>query len=157
MAVDHDQIDLVDVADAAGTGCVVRVAGRFQPGVLTGHDILRTDVLVSASFVDARLQLFLSPGDLDEWRRDLAQLAAGGSATLGADRGLSLGFRVYEDGWLAITVEDPDRLTAQLGLRPAEAWIAEHLRRLERVRAAWPREVCETAPGAYVWSSTAER
>ncbi|MFI7090194.1 hypothetical protein [Streptomyces lydicus] len=35
----------------------MRVTGRFRgPGVLTGRDILCADVLVSASFVDARLR-----------------------------------------------------------------------------------------------------
>jgi hypothetical protein len=49
-------VDLIHLADAEGNRCIVRVTGGFQPGVLTGHDILRADVLASASFVDARLR-----------------------------------------------------------------------------------------------------
>ncbi|MFE1877794.1 DUF5959 family protein [Streptomyces sp. NPDC059496] len=42
-------VNLIDLGDADGNRCVVRVTGRYQPGVLTGHDILQADVLVSAS------------------------------------------------------------------------------------------------------------
>ncbi|THA44557.1 hypothetical protein E6R62_36640 [Streptomyces sp. A1136] len=45
-------MDLIHLADPDGNRCIVRVTGRSQPGVLTGHDILQADVLVSASFVD---------------------------------------------------------------------------------------------------------
>lgn len=44
------------------------------------------------------------------------------------------------------------RPTAVPGTRPQGDWIAEHRGRLEQVRPAWPREVIETAPGAYEWS-----
>ncbi|MGW0858199.1 DUF5959 family protein, partial [Streptomyces sp. NPDC002690] len=33
-------VDLVNLADPDGNSCVVRVTGRLQPGVLTGHDVL---------------------------------------------------------------------------------------------------------------------
>ncbi|MFB7373450.1 DUF5959 family protein [Streptomyces sp. NPDC056222] len=152
-----DTVDLINLQDMDGNRCVVRVTGRFQPGVLTGHDILRADVLASADFVDARLELFLFPQDLDTWERDLTRLAPGKDASIGGDRGLSLVFHMHEDRSLSVTVEDPDRLTAMLWLQPQGNWIHEHQLRLEHVRETWPSEVVETAPMAYEWSPSRKR
>ncbi|MGW8984749.1 DUF5959 family protein [Streptomyces parvus] len=146
-------MNLIDVGDADGNRCVIRVTGRYQPGVLTGHDILQADVLVSASFVDARLELFLFQRDLDAWQHDLTQLAPGKGATIGGDRGLSLGFFMHADDTLSLTVEDPDRMSLALGIGPQETWIQDHHQRLDQVRETWPSEVVETAPMTYEWSS----
>lgn len=145
-------VDLIHLEDADGNRCIVRVTGRFQPGILTGHDILRADVLVSASFIDARLDVCLFPRDLDAWQQDLSGLAPGRRAGIGGDRGLSLTLYMHEDGWLSATIEDPDRLTTILGIRPEGDWVRKHHEGLLQVRQAWPREVIETAPGAYEWS-----
>nr|WP_307129079.1 DUF5959 family protein [Streptomyces sp. B1I3] len=147
-----DAVDLIHLEDADGNRCIIRVTGRYQPGVLTGHDVLRADVLASADFLDARLELFLFQQDLDAWQRDLAQLAPGADASIGGDRGLSLVFHMHEDRSLSVTVDDPDRLTAALSLRPQETWIPEHQQRLKHIREIWPTEVVETAPMAYEWS-----
>ncbi|WP_410539557.1 DUF5959 family protein [Streptomyces sp. KL2] len=144
--------DLIHLADPDGNRCIVRITGRFRPGILTGHDILRADVLASASFVDARLDLHLSQRDLDSWEQQLSSLGPGRTAGIDSGRGLSLDIHVHEDGWLSIQISDPDRLTTVLGVRPRGDWITEHRERLEKVRLTWPREVVETAPGAYEWS-----
>ncbi|MGW6984224.1 DUF5959 family protein [Streptomyces sp. NPDC054932] len=146
-------VNLIDVGDADGNRCIVRVTGRYRPGVLTGHDTLQAEVLVSASFVDARLELFMFQQDLDTWQRDLAQLAPGNGATIGGDRGLSLDFFMLGDRTLSLTVQDPDRMTLALGIRPQETWIQDHHQRLDQVRATWPSEVVQTAPMTYEWSS----
>ncbi|MFD8912592.1 DUF5959 family protein [Streptomyces sp. NPDC059575] len=150
-------VDLINLEDADGSRCVVRVTGRFQPGVLTGHDILRADVLTSTEFVDARLELFLSQEDLTAWQHDLTRLVPGTGVDIGGDRGLSLAFHMHEDRSLSVTVDDPDRLTTTLWLQPPQTWIQEHHQRLERVRKAWPSEVVETAPMAYAWSPSRNR
>jgi hypothetical protein len=149
--------DLIHLEDEDGNRCIVRVTGRAHPGVLTGHDILRADVLVSASFIDARLNVYLFQWDLDAWQRDLSDLAPGWQASIGGGRGLSLVLHMHEDGWLSVTVEDPDRLTALLGVRPEENWVDEHQERLEQVRQTWPSEVVETAPMTYEWSPSHKR
>ncbi|MET8631513.1 DUF5959 family protein [Streptomyces sp. NPDC004680] len=154
---DPAPVDLIHLTDHDGNRCIVRVTGRFQPGVLTGHDIVRADVLASASFVDARLDLYLFQDDLDSWEQALSHLGPGQTAGIGGDRGLNLDIHMYGDGWLSIQVSDPDRLTAILGVRPQGDWITEHRERLEQVRLTWPREVIETAPGAYKWSPDRKR
>ncbi len=154
---DPAPMDLIHLVDPDGDRCIVRVTGRSQPGVLTGHDILHADVLASASFVHAQLDLYLLPHDLDSWEQQLSNLRPGQTASIGGDRGLSLYIQIHEDGWLSIQVSDPDRLTTVLGMRPQGDWTAEHRGRLEQVRLAWPREVIETAPGAYEWSPNRKR
>ncbi|MFF3404505.1 DUF5959 family protein [Streptomyces sp. NPDC002659] len=149
--------DLIHLEDADGNHCIVRVTGRFQPGVLTGHDTLRVDMLVSTSFIDARLNGYLFQRDLDAWERDLSDLAPGRQASIGGDRGLNLVLHMHEDGWLSVTVDDPDRLTTLLGIRPEENWVYEHQGLLEQVKQTWPSEVIETAPMAYEWSPSRKR
>ncbi|MER6120375.1 DUF5959 family protein [Streptomyces sp. NPDC001743] len=150
-------VDLISMEDADGNRCVVRVTGRAQPGVLTGHDVLRADVLVSASFVDARLELYLIQQDLDAWQHDLTQLVPGSGATIGGDRGLSLYFFMHQDRTWSLTVQDPDRMTLALGIGQQETWAQDHQQRLDLVRKAWPSEVVETTPMAYEWSPTRKR
>ncbi|WP_326589352.1 DUF5959 family protein [Streptomyces sp. NBC_01294] len=145
-------MDLIDLGDADGNRCVVRVTGRYQPGVLTGHDTLQADVLVSASFADARLELYILPQDLDTWQHDLTRLAPGKGATIGGDRGLSLGFFMHEDRTLSLMVQDPDRMSLAMGIAPQETWIQDHRQRLEQVRETWPSEVVETGPMTFEWN-----
>lgn len=147
-----EPVDLIHLADAAGGRCVVRVTGRHQPGVLPGHDTLRADVLVSADFLDARLDLFLSQRDLSTWAQQLEGLAPGGTAEIGGDRGLQLGLRVNEDRSLSVTIHDPDRLSALFAIQPHDDWVQDHRTRLERVRQVWPSEVVEAVPMVYEWS-----
>ncbi|MFF7360973.1 DUF5959 family protein [Streptomyces sp. NPDC008125] len=151
-------VDLVHLTDPDGNRCVVRVTGRWMPGVLTGHDTLCAEVLAAMGFADARLDFHLMPRHLDSWEQALAGLAPGGTARLGDEDALNLDIHPHEHGgWLSIAVDDPDRLTALWGARPEGDWIAEHRERLEQVRRTWPREVVETSPGAYVWSPDRKR
>ncbi|MEU0007090.1 DUF5959 family protein [Streptomyces sp. NPDC006314] len=129
-----DEVDLVHLEDECGNRCVVRVTGPARPG----GDILRADVLLSASFVDARLDVYLFPGDLDAWQGGLIELAPGKDVRIGRDRGLELILHMLEDHSLAVTVHDPDRLTTALGMRPEEDWIDDHHQRAEQVRRTWP-------------------
>ncbi len=150
-------VDLIHLVDEDANRCVVRVTGRFREGVLTAHDILCADVLVSASFVDARLETLLSPGDLDSWERGLSAMAPGRDAGIGGDRGLRLSLHQHDADHWSVQVHDPDCLTTLFGIRPPEDWIADHHARLDRVRRTWPREVVETSPGAYEWSPDRRR
>lgn len=150
-----DVVDLVHLADEDGDFCLVRATGRHQPGVLTGHDVLRAGVLAHADFIDVRLEdLYLTGQDLDAWQQDISSLAPGRGAAIGGDRGPSLGVHMHEDYSLAVTINDPDRLYAVLGIYPQENWMGEHVGRLEQVRRTWPSEVVETSPHTYEWRPT---
>ncbi|WP_405899380.1 DUF5959 family protein [Streptomyces sp. NBC_00727] len=65
-------------------GCCLRL------GEPTGHDILRADVPVSTSFVDAWLDLHLFRDDLGFWGQQLSGLVPGRTARIGGDRGLNM-------------------------------------------------------------------
>ncbi|WP_037604309.1 DUF5959 family protein [Streptacidiphilus rugosus] len=136
---DAGAIDLIRLEDADGNHCTVRVTGR-QPGLPASHDVLRAEVLAHASFMDARLELHLFQQDLDAWEDELSRIAPGEGALMGGDRGLNLLFHMQEDCSLVLTINDPDRLSAMLWIRPPESWIPEHRHRLEQVRQAWPPE-----------------
>ncbi|WP_330240104.1 DUF5959 family protein [Streptomyces sp. NBC_00525] len=150
-------MDLIHLADPDGDRCVVRVTGRYRPGVPAGHDILRADVLAHTDFVDARLDLYLSPEDLDAWERRLSELEPGRSAVIGGGRGPTLEIHLHEDGELSVQITDPDRLWTALGIRPQKNWTTEHHKRLQNVRTGWPRETTEPSPGVYEWAPNHER
>jgi len=76
--------------------------------------------LAHASFVDARLELYLSQWNLDAWQQELTGLAPGAGASIGGDRGLNLVLHMQEDRSLDVTIHDPDRLSAVLWIRPQE-------------------------------------
>ncbi|GLW69880.1 hypothetical protein Kpho02_21790 [Kitasatospora phosalacinea] len=133
-------MDLIHLEDPDGNHCIVRVTG-WQPGLPTGHDVLHAEVLAHASFVDARLELYLFQHDLDAWQDELSSLVPGTGALIGGDRGLNLDLHMQEDRSLVVTINDPDRLSAMVWIRPPENWIQEHQGRLEQVRQTWLTEV----------------
>ncbi|MFF4248844.1 DUF5959 family protein [Streptomyces sp. NPDC001822] len=57
------------------------------------------------------------------------------------------------DGVAVVVVEDVagSGASVRVPVRVAGAWTDELEARLGHVRAAWPQEVVETAPGAYEW------
>lgn len=126
-------VDLVRLEDADGSFCVVRVTGPSQPV----GETLRADVLLSTSFLDARLDVHLFPQDLDDWQGGLIELAPGRDLSIGNERGLTLMLHMFEDRSLAVTVHDPDRLTAMFGIDPEENWIDDHHERVNQVRRSW--------------------
>lgn len=149
---EQEPVDLIRLGDTGGNGCVVRITGRFQPGVLTGHDILRADVLLSVGFVDACLDLCLLPRDLTAWEHALDELIPGGTAEIGSDRGLQLVFHHHDDQSVTVIVDYPDRFSTVFPIQPQPDWIEDHHRRLGLLRQAWPSEVIETGTGVYEWS-----
>lgn len=151
-------INLIHLADAPGTSghsVSVRVLGRFQPGVLTGHDFLDCEIVVMAESVNATFPVTLLPEDLEDWEGALAALGAGRFARwLDSGRTPSMEFKPDESGGLRVSVQDGPAsgvtVTLPLVVLPP-AWVDEQRDLLTRVREVYPREVVETSPGAYEW------
>ncbi len=141
-----EPVDLIHLADNGGNGLVVRVTGRFRAGVPAGPGVLRADVLISAGFVEARLDLCLPPRDLAAWERALGELRPGGTAAIGTERGPRLTLHHHDDQSVSVAVDDPDRFSTAFPIQSQPDWIEDHRRRLDRVRRAWPSEIIETAP-----------
>lgn len=144
-------MDVIHLGDAEGNRCIVRILGRLHPGVPTGHDVLRAEVLASADFDDVRLDTFLTWNQLDTWRHQLSRLVPGKNAGIASDRGLNLGLYLCEDRSLSVSLDDPDRFGADFRIRPHDSWMDDHIRRFEQTQHTWPSEVAETAPGVYEW------
>ncbi|QIQ04117.1 DUF5959 family protein [Streptomyces liangshanensis] len=77
-------INLIHLADSPGTSghsVSVRVLGRSQPGILTGHDLLDGEIAITTESVTSTFPVTLLPGDLEDWEDALATLKSGRSAT----------------------------------------------------------------------------
>lgn len=152
-------IDLIHLADRPGTSghsVTVRVLGRHQPGILTGHDLLDCEiVIVAENSLDASLAVTVFPEDLEDWEECLTKLEARRSATwLDSGRTPSLTFEPRGSGGLLVSVHDGPStgITVALPLSVLPpAWAAEQRGLLTRVREVHPCEVVETSPGAYAW------
>jgi len=158
MADTTEPVDLIDLAGGTGDRCVVRVTGRFEPGVLTGHDILRATVIVSSNGVQGELALFLLSEDLDEWGEALDRgLSAGSTVAIAGDRGPGIDLRVQRNRRVAVRVHEADHLDIAMKFPIGPVWVDDLRQRLARVHRAWPREVLKTAPGVYEWNPDRQR
>ncbi|WP_329041314.1 DUF5959 family protein [Streptomyces sp. NBC_00178] len=148
------RVDLVHLTDGENS-LRIGVLGRRMPGVLPWHDFLDVEVVVTSAFAHGRLEVCLAPTDLDDWAQVLGELAAGRSATW-MDDGRNPGIRFAssgQDGVAVVVVEDVagSGTSVRVPVRVAGGWTDELEERLGHVRAAWPQEAVETAPGAYEW------
>ncbi|MFE4546203.1 DUF5959 family protein [Streptomyces sp. NPDC056785] len=156
-----DVIDLIHLADGPGTNghsVSVRILGRSQPGILTGHDVLDCEIVVKAESFDGDFPVPLLPEDLEDWEDALATLESGRIAEwLTSGRTPSMTFEPDERGGLRVTVHDgpSSAVTVTVPLLvPPVKWLTEQRDLLGRARQAYPREVVETSPGAYEWRRT---
>ncbi|MEW2306761.1 DUF5959 family protein [Streptomyces sp. NPDC006655] len=151
-------IDLIHLADRPGTSghrVFVRVLGRFQSGILTGHDVLDCEIVIVTEAVNATFAVTVLPEDLADWEDALTTLESGRFATwLDSGRTPSMKFKPDRSGGLWVSVHDgpSSGVTVTVPLfAPSETWAAEQRDLLARVRETYPREVVETSPGAYEW------
>jgi hypothetical protein len=146
--------DLIRLADEENSP-VVRVLGRTMPGVLTLHDFLDAEIVVTSGFAQGRLEVCLSPDDLDDWSEALGEVAAGRDAVWMDDgRNPEIRFESSDqDGVVVVVVEDvaASGTSVRVPVRLADGWADDHYERLRRVRADWPQEVVQTSPGTYEW------
>ncbi|MDX3264302.1 DUF5959 family protein [Streptomyces sp. MI02-2A] len=147
-------VDLIRLVDGE-SGLEVKVLGRTMPGVLTLHDYLDAEIVVTSGFAQGRLNVCLAPDDLDNWSQVLQELAAGRNAVWMDDgRNPEIRFELSgHDGIAVFVVADmaASGTSVRVSVRLAGGWAEEHQERLQHVRDAWPQEVVETSPGAYEW------
>ncbi|MGW1724819.1 DUF5959 family protein [Streptomyces sp. NPDC002306] len=151
-------VNLIHLADRPGTSghsVSVRVLGRSQPGILTGHDFLDCEIVIKAESVNGTFSVTLLPEDLEDWEDALATLESGRFAMwLVSGRTPSMEFKPAESGGLRVSVHDGPSsgvtITVPLSV-PPPTWVSDQRALLTRVREVHPREVVETSPGAYEW------
>ncbi|MFI1958560.1 DUF5959 family protein [Streptomyces althioticus] len=147
---------LIHLADTGGRSVSVRILGRAQPGILTGHDFLNAEIVVTTGEgFGASFPVTLLPEDLEDWEETLPRLEAGEPTRwLPSGRTPSLEFDSRTTGALLVSVRDDPatgaRVTVRLTPLPP-TWLTEQWARLTRVREAYPQEVVETSPGTYEW------
>ncbi|MFF3845938.1 DUF5959 family protein [Streptomyces sp. NPDC002328] len=158
MGSTDDVIDLIHLTDRPGAGghsVSVRVLGRCQPGILTGHDLLDCEIVIAAESVHATFSVTLLPEDLEDWEDALARLESRRSAMwLESGRTPSMRIEPDESGALRVTVHDGPESEATVTVLlsvPPPTWITHQHDLLARAREVYPREVAETSPGAYEW------
>ncbi|MER7709730.1 DUF5959 family protein [Streptomyces werraensis] len=149
-------LNLIHLADGRGRSISVRILGRAQPGILTGHDLLESEIVVTTGeALGASFPVTLLPEDLEEWEEVLARLEAGEPARwLDSGRTPSLAFNFQENGDLLVSVHDAPAtgVTVTVALTaPSPTRTAGQRSRLARVREAYPQAVAETSPGVYEW------
>jgi hypothetical protein len=148
--------ELLDLT-SYGTGLVIRVNGRYGPGVPQSHDWLAGEMVVTSEFVSGSVEQIFLPQDLDDWEAAIELLAAGVDASWMHESGRTpeLHLRFLDVGWpaLEVTVDDPNASRARVTLvvDVTEGWIDDLRTRLAQVRRDWPRETEEPSPGVYVW------
>lgn len=152
--VQDGAVDLIHLADGENA-LLVRVLGRHRPGVLPWHDFLDAEIVVRSGFVQGRLDVCLSPDDVELWARALPALAVGHDVCW-MDDGRNPEIRIEPDGrsgGAVIVVEDAaaSGTSVQVPVLLADGWAEGQYERLRRVRAAWPREVVQTSSGACTW------
>ncbi|MDX3215105.1 DUF5959 family protein [Streptomyces sp. ME02-6991-2B] len=149
-------IDLIRLADDEGNSVAVQVTGRDMPGVLTRHDTLIANVLVTTGFVSGQLKVRLLPSDLVDWETALDSLAAGQDVSWMGGRAPEIRVRLEgERGCPDVIVDDvPGSMaTVTVPVTLEEGWIDDQRRRLGEVRRRWPREVLEPSFGVYEWKN----
>ncbi|MFF3576118.1 DUF5959 family protein [Streptomyces mirabilis] len=126
-------VDLIHLSDGRDVSLVLRTVERHE----AGRARVRAECQIATDFVKARLETNIWLDHLEEWAEALRRLSAGEDASWPqGSRGLELYFHPHENGWLSISVHDPDRLTLALGLEPTPEWIDEHEANLQRLRDA---------------------
>lgn len=158
MVATDDVTDVIHLADRPGTSghsVVVRVLGRWRPGALYGHDFLECEIVVTAESLNATFSVTLVPEDLEDWEDTLETLESRRFAMwLDSGRTPSLRFKPADADRMSVSVHDGPTsgvtVTVPLLALPT-GWVSEQRALLARVREAYPSEVVETSPGAYVW------
>lgn len=155
MTQTDNTADLISILDAE-SHVRVHILGRRAPGVLPLHDSLNAEILVETSFLSGRLEVSLSPSDLDDWSQCLSALEAGEDISW-LDKGdgplIRIGRPDGDPGEVAVSLEDPtgSGMSAIIPLAVEQSWLDAHRGLLEAVRRHWPREVVQTSRGAYEW------
>lgn len=152
MSTSPGALELIRLGGEAQHLSVI-VLGRYSPGVLSLHDILRAEIVIQTGIGMLRLKTTIAPSDIDGWEDAINSLAAGEPVSWLGNRCPEIEIGPGDgSGFWYVTVSDPGQsgVVVQIPVTIDEAGNRD---RLEALRRAYPREVVSTAPGVYVWRS----
>lgn len=128
-------LELVRFADQAQS-VTVEVACEV-PVLVGGERFYAAEIVLESGFVNGRVGLTVSPGDLDDWERCLDALAEGDAVEWPAgDR--SAWLEAVPGDPVEVTVQDSPstQIAVRVPLDVAAGWLEGNRLRLDRVRAA---------------------
>ncbi|MFH9829356.1 DUF5959 family protein [Streptomyces bobili] len=151
--VEDSGVDLIHLVDG-GSSVRLRVLGRHRPGATPYNDYLDAEAVVTSGFANGRLEMCLSPEDLDDWSSALDELAAGRNIRwlhsteirIEIDRQLSVPVPI-------VTVKDDNESisSVRVWLDMGPSWVDDLRKQYEQVRRAWPNEVVASPRSRNYW------
>ncbi|MFF3780046.1 DUF5959 family protein [Streptomyces sp. NPDC001933] len=153
--VEDDGVDLIHMA-GADSSVRLRVLGRHIPGATPYNDYLGAEIIVTSGFANGRLEVRLSPEDLDDWHSALDELAAGSAVRWLRNTEI----RIEIDRQFSVPVPIVTRhgkgrsrvdLLVRVWLDVGHGWVDDLRRQYEQVRRTWPNEVVTSPRALNYW------
>ncbi|MFJ2376113.1 DUF5959 family protein [Streptomyces sp. NPDC087769] len=149
-------VDLIRVSDGdiGGSSVRLRVLGRHRPGATPYNDYLDAEVVVASGFANGRLEMCLSPEDLNDWSAALDELSAGRGVRwlrspeiqIEIDRQFSVPVPI-----VTVTDDNEPVSSVRVWLDVGHGWIDDLRKQYEQVRRAWPNEVVASPRSRNFW------
>ncbi|MFJ7201893.1 MULTISPECIES: DUF5959 family protein [unclassified Streptomyces] len=154
--VEDSGVDLIRMSDGdiGGSSVRLRVLGRHRQGATPYNDYLDAEVIVTSGFANGRLEVCLSPEDLDDWSAALDELAAG--------RGIrwlrNTEIRIEIDRQFSVPVpvvtvkDDAESISSvRVWLDVGRGWVHDLRKQYEQVRRTWPNETVTSPRSRNFW------
>ncbi|MFI1015975.1 DUF5959 family protein [Streptomyces sp. NPDC020965] len=146
-------VDLIHMR-SAGSGVRLRVLGRHKSGKTPYHDYLDAAIVITSGFANGRLELLLSPEDMDDWSATLEELAAGRDVIwlrntemrIEIDRQFSVPVPI-----VTVTDEEDSSSAVRVWLDVGHGWVDDLRQRYARVQRTWPREMVTSTRSRSFW------
>ncbi|MER5610617.1 DUF5959 family protein [Streptomyces sp. NPDC002215] len=151
--VEDDGVDLIHMV-GADSSVRLRVLGRHMPGTTPYNDYLDADIIVTSGFANGRLEVCLSPEDLDDWHSALDELAAGSGVRWLRNTEIRIEIdRQFSVPVPIVTVKDEAESisSVRVWLDVGHGWVDDLRRQYEQVRRTWPNEVVTSPRAPNYW------
>ncbi|MFD7162884.1 DUF5959 family protein [Streptomyces violascens] len=149
-------MDLIRMSDGdiAGSSVRLRVLGRYRPVATPYNDYLDAELVVTSGFANGRLEMCLSPEDLDDWSAALDELAAGRGVRWLRNTEIQIEIdRQFSVPVPVVTVKDGEEpvSSVRVWLDVGHGWVDDLRRQYEQVRRTWPNEVVTSQRSRNFW------
>ncbi|MFB6873249.1 DUF5959 family protein [Streptomyces sp. NPDC056323] len=151
--VEDDGVDLIHMV-GADSSVRLRVLGRHRPGTTPYNDYLDAEIIVTSGFANGRLEVCLSPEDLDDWHSALDGLAVGSGVRWLRNTEIRIEIdRQFSVPVPIVTVKDEAESisSVRVWLDVGHGWVDDLRRQYEQVRRTWPNEVVTSPRAPNYW------
>ncbi|MFI5774638.1 DUF5959 family protein [Streptomyces sp. NPDC051658] len=151
--VEDDGVDLIRMV-GADSSVRLRVLGRHRPGATPYNDYLDAEVIVTSGFANGRVEVCLSPEDLDDWYSALDELAAGRGIRWLCNTEIHIEIdRQFSVPVPIVTVKDETESisSVRVWLDVGHGWVDDLRKQYEQVRRTWPNEAVTSPRARNYW------